>query len=66
MEPGVTTAVEEMGLGPESDVDSVRKNHSRKYSFIGDFEQIVAGHRPDVPESFEKRARKKWKKQTSK
>lgn len=47
-------------------VDSVRKNHSRKYSFIGDFEQIVAGHRPDVPESFEKRARKKWKKQTSK
>ena len=47
-------------------VDSVRKGHSRKYSFIGDFEEIAAGNRPELPESFEKRARKRWKKQISK
>jgi uncharacterized Zn finger protein len=47
-------------------VDRVRKAHSRKYSFIGDFEKIAAGNRPEPPESFEKRARKRWKKQTSK
>ncbi|MBW1910523.1 MAG: hypothetical protein JRJ11_13445, partial [Deltaproteobacteria bacterium] len=47
-------------------VDRVREDHSRKYSFIGDFEKIVAGRAPKSPESFEKRAQKRWKKQTSK
>jgi len=47
-------------------VDLVRQDHSRKYTFIGDFEEIAAGNRPAPPESFEKRARKRWKKQTSK
>ena len=47
-------------------VDRVRKDHSRKYSFIGDFEEIAAGHRPELPESFEKRAKKRWEKQTLK
>lgn len=46
-------------------VDRVRKNHSRKYSFIGDFEKIVTGRGPDSPETFEKRVRKRWVKQTS-
>ena len=46
-------------------VDRVRKDHSRKYSFIGDFEEIAAGNRPEPSESFEKRAKKRWKKQTS-
>ena len=47
-------------------VDRVRGDHSRKYSFIGDFEKIVAGRAPESPESFEKRSQKRWKKQTSK
>jgi len=47
-------------------VERVQKDHSRKYSFIGDFEEIAPGNRPEPPESFEKRARKRWKKQTSK
>ena len=47
-------------------VDRVREDHSRKYSFIGDFEEIVAGRAPETPESFEKKAQKRWKKQTSK
>jgi len=46
-------------------VNRVREDHSRKYSFIGDFEEIAAGHRPEPAGSFEKRARKRWKKQTS-
>jgi uncharacterized Zn finger protein len=46
-------------------VDRVRKDHSRKYSFIGDFEKIVSGRWPDSPETFEKRVRKRWVKQTS-
>jgi tetratricopeptide (TPR) repeat protein len=46
-------------------VDSVRKDHSRKYSFIGGFEEIAAGKHPEHRESFEKRAQKRWKKQTS-
>jgi hypothetical protein len=40
-------------------------DHSRKYSFIPDFEKIVAGHPPNKPESFKTRALKRWKKQTS-
>jgi len=47
-------------------VDRVRQDHSRKYSFIGDFEEIAAGNGHEPPESFEKRARKRWKKQTAK
>ena len=47
-------------------VERVRQDHSRKYSFIGDFEEIAAGNRPEPPESFEKRAKTRWKKQTSK
>jgi tetratricopeptide (TPR) repeat protein len=46
-------------------VDRVRKDHSRKYSFIGDFEKIVEGRVPESPETFEKRVRKRWVKQTS-
>jgi len=46
-------------------VDRVRQDHSRKYSFIGDFEEIAAGNRPKPSESFEKRAKKRWEKQTS-
>lgn len=46
-------------------VDRVRKDHSRKYSFIGDFEKIVSGRGLDSPETFEKRVRKRWVKQTS-
>jgi len=46
-------------------VGIVRKNHSRKYSFISDFEAVVAGNKPKSPESFESRAKKRWKKQTS-
>jgi len=44
-------------------VERVRRNHSRKYSFIPDFEEIVAGRLLKKPESFETRALKRWKKQ---
>ena len=44
-------------------VERVRRNHSRKYSFIPNFEKIVAGYPLKKPESFEKRALKLWKKQ---
>jgi uncharacterized Zn finger protein len=44
-------------------VERVRLNHSRKYSFIPDFEKIVAGRLLKKPESFETRALKRWKKQ---
>lgn len=46
-------------------VGSIRKNHSRKYSFISAFEAIVSGKRLESPDSFESRIRKRWKKQTS-
>jgi uncharacterized Zn finger protein len=46
-------------------VERVRRNHSRKYSFIGDFEKIVAGRPLKKPESFETRVLKRWKKQIS-
>jgi len=49
----------------QSVVERVRVAHSRKYTFIGEFEKIVAGHKPEVPESFESRARKRWNKQIS-
>jgi hypothetical protein len=44
-------------------VERVRRNHSRKYSFIPNFDKIVAGYPLKKPESFEKRALKLWKKQ---
>ncbi len=40
-------------------VARVRKEHSRKYSFIGGLEDIVEGRGPDSPEDFEKRARRR-------
>jgi len=43
----------------------VRKNHSRKYSFINDFETIATGGNLESPESFESRVQKRWKKQIS-
>ena len=46
-------------------VDRVRRNHYRKYSFIGDFEKVVDGSSLERPESFRKRALKRWKKQIS-
>ena len=46
-------------------VERVRLNHSRKYSFIPDFEKIVAGRPLKKPESFKTRALKRWKKQIS-
>jgi hypothetical protein len=45
-------------------VEEVRKNHSRKQGFIPGFEEIAAGRRP-ASDSFEKRARKRWRKQVS-
>ncbi len=50
----------------QSLVERVREDHSRKYSFIGSFEAIVAGERTQSHGSFEKRMRTKWKKQASK
>ncbi|MBW2249610.1 MAG: hypothetical protein JRF60_03005 [Deltaproteobacteria bacterium] len=46
-------------------VDRVRGDHSRKYSFIGYFEEIVDRRPQKKPESFETRALKRWKKQTT-
>jgi len=46
-------------------VEKVRRDHSRKYSFIGDFEEIVDRRPLKKPESFETRALKRWKKQIS-
>jgi len=46
-------------------VERVRRDHSRKYSFIGDFEEIVDRRPLKKPESFETRALKRWKKQIS-
>jgi len=47
-------------------VARVRKEHSRKHSFIGGFEDIVEGRGSDSPECFEKRAQRRWREQTSK
>ena len=46
-------------------VEIVRRDHSRKYSFIADFEKIVDLRPLKKPESFETRAQKRWKKQIS-
>ena len=45
-------------------VDRVRRDHSRKRSFMPSFEGIVAGDAPPAIESFEARARERWRKQT--
>ena len=46
-------------------VEDVRRDHYRKYSFIGDFEKLVSGLYPESPESFEERTRRGWEKQIS-
>ena len=46
-------------------IERLWKDHSRKYSFIGDFENIVDRRPLKKPESFETRALKRWKKQIS-
>ena len=46
-------------------VERVRKDHFRKYSFIGYFEEIVDRRPLKKPESFKARAMKRWKKQVS-
>ena len=44
-------------------VENIRRDHHRKYSFIGDFEKIVSGKPPEYLESFEERTRKRWAEQ---
>ncbi|NQT58649.1 MAG: hypothetical protein HQ557_06665 [Bacteroidetes bacterium] len=46
-------------------VENIRRDHYRKYSFIGDFEKIVSGEYPEYLESFEERTKKRWAKQIS-
>ena len=45
-------------------VEGVRKDHYRKYSFIGDFEKIVKGH-ISKPPSFLKKSKEQWRKRIS-
>lgn len=45
-------------------VKTVRENHSRKYSFIGDFEELVKGH-ISKPPSFLEKTQKQWRKRIS-
>lgn len=42
-------------------VENVRENHSRKYSFIGDFEELVKGAISQPP-SFLEKTQKQWRK----
>lgn len=46
-------------------VDEIHERHSKKNGFIADFDKLVAGIPCEPTESFEKRARKTWKAQTS-
>lgn len=46
-------------------VNRVREDHSRKHSFMPFFEEVVAGRYGQRAETFETRARKRWKKHTS-
>lgn len=46
-------------------VAEIRKNHSRKYSFIDDFENLVSGKARPAIQSFSTKARKRWKKLTT-
>jgi len=41
-------------------VESIKKDHSRKYNFINKFEKLLVG---EYPKSFAEKARKRWKKQ---
>jgi tetratricopeptide (TPR) repeat protein len=43
-------------------VESIRKGHSRKYSFINKFEKMLSG---EYPKSFVEKARKRWERQIS-
>ena len=47
-------------------VDEIRRDHARKHGFIPSFDQLVSGDKPECPGSFEKRARRRWREQTSK
>jgi len=49
----------------QSVVARVHEDHARKYSFMPSFEEIVAGGNRPAVESFEARARRRWRKQTS-
>ena len=46
-------------------VEIIRKDHSRKYSFIGDFEKVVTGDylKYKTRNSFKERTRRRWEKQ---
>lgn len=48
-------------------IEIVRKDHSRKYTFIGDFEKVVAGNylKSKARNSFRKITRRRWEKQIS-
>jgi len=46
-------------------VEEVRRDHSRKYSFIGGFERIVSGSYAGRYQSFEERTKKRWEKRLS-
>ncbi len=47
-------------------VESIRNDHSRKYGFIGDFENLAAGGSPDKAPTFRQITKKRWAKQISK
>ncbi|MDD4890520.1 MAG: hypothetical protein PHU85_11385 [Phycisphaerae bacterium] len=49
----------------QSVVARVREDHSRKRGFMSSFEEIVAGDDRPAAESFEDRARRRWRDQTS-
>ena len=46
-------------------VAAIKKNHSRKYSFMGGFERIASDKAQPAIQSFATKARKRWKKQTT-
>lgn len=46
-------------------VEYVRAEHSRKYGFMPDFEELVSGRGPEPRESFEEKAQRRWQRQTS-
>ncbi len=47
-------------------VEDMKRNHYRKYSFIGDFMEIAEGGAPDKLPSFRQITKKQWAKQISK
>jgi len=58
---------EKSGLQKEWDslVATIRKNHSRKSSFIGEFERIASGQARPAIQSFATKSKKRWNKQTT-